>query len=62
MLDEAVVYRRAEDGELQIANVCIPDLEGPFVIRGKLDVDMSEQDQRSCCMFPISRCRLCSSE
>lgn len=45
VLKDAVVYRKAEDGQLQIANVCNVDLEGPFIIRGILEIDPLEQTQ-----------------
>ncbi|ROW02000.1 hypothetical protein VMCG_05651 [Cytospora schulzeri] len=44
-LKDAVVYRKSKDGRLVIANVCNVDLEGPFVIRGKLDIDLSDQKE-----------------
>lgn len=47
VLKDAVVYRNGNDGQLVPANVCNVDLEGPFVIRGKLDVDLSEQKEYS---------------
>lgn len=43
-LKDAVVYRKSKDGQLVIANVCNVDLEGPFVIRGKLDIDVDQKD------------------
>lgn len=46
-LKDAVVYRKSKDGQLVIANVCNVDLEGPFVIRGKLDIDLSDQKEFS---------------
>ncbi|KAK7741027.1 hypothetical protein SLS53_005091 [Cytospora paraplurivora] len=42
VLKEAVVYRRSKDGQLIIANVCNVDLEGPFVIRGQLDIELEQ--------------------
>lgn len=42
-LKDAVVYRKSKDGQLVIANVCNVDLEGPFVIRGKLDIDLDQK-------------------
>lgn len=45
VLKDAVVYRKTEDGQLQIANVCNVDLEGPFIVRGKLEIDPQEHKQ-----------------
>lgn len=45
VLKDAVVYRKLKGGQLQIANVCNVDLEGPFVVRGRLELDPSEEKQ-----------------
>lgn len=42
VLNDAVVYRKTPDGQLQFANVCNVDLEGPFVVRGKVEIDPHE--------------------
>lgn len=42
VLVDAVVYRKGTDGELVIANVCNVNLEGPLVVRGKLEVEEEE--------------------
>ncbi|ROW05975.1 hypothetical protein VPNG_08462 [Cytospora leucostoma] len=47
VLKEAVVYRKSKDGQLIIANVCNVDLEGPFVIRGQLDIELEQMDLRT---------------
>ena len=48
LLKDAVVYRKSKDGQLSIANVCNVDTEGPFLVRGQLDIDLSDFDQRKC--------------
>lgn len=60
VLRDAVVYRKTADGRLEIANVCNVDLDGPFIVRGRLEVDMEEhRDLRAlpncpCCYsFPV---------
>lgn len=46
VLTDAVVYRKTQDGKPgDIANACNVDLEGPFIIQGKLDIDLQNQDQ-----------------
>ncbi|KAJ4417408.1 hypothetical protein N0V82_006175 [Gnomoniopsis sp. IMI 355080] len=46
VLTDAVVYRRTKDGKPgEIANLCNVDLEGPFIIQGRLDVDLSDDHQ-----------------
>ncbi|PSR76637.1 hypothetical protein BD289DRAFT_169346 [Coniella lustricola] len=47
VLNDAVVYHKTPSGELEIANVCSIDLEGPYVIRGQLDADVRERDERN---------------
>lgn len=47
VLNEAVVYRKSKDGQLIIANVCNVDLEGPFVVRGQLDIELEQMDLRT---------------
>ncbi|CAN8095986.1 unnamed protein product [Discula destructiva] len=42
VLLDAVIYRRTKHGQLEIANACNVDLDGPFIIRGKLDVDLKD--------------------
>lgn len=51
-LKEAVVYRKSNDGQLVIANVCNVDFEGPFVIRGKLNIDLSDQKEFCTLLLP----------
>lgn len=54
VLTDAVVYRRTPDGKPgDIANACNVDLEGPFIIQGKLDVDLSHSDQAQACTFSL---------
>lgn len=45
VLKDAVVYRKTADGQLEIANVCNVDLEGPFIVRGKLDADDADSEE-----------------
>lgn len=49
VLDDAVIYRKDKSGKLVVANVCNVNLEGPLVVRGKLEV---EHDLVSHCMPP----------
>lgn len=49
VLDDAVIYRKDKSGKLVVANVCNVNLEGPLVVRGKLEV---EHDLASHCMPP----------
>lgn len=56
VLNDAVVYHKAPNGELEIANVCNIDLEGPYVIRGKLDVDLHDRDERNARMWCSFSC------
>lgn len=46
VLTDAVVYRKTKDGKPgEIANACNVDLEGPFIIQGRLDIDLSNEEQ-----------------
>lgn len=47
VLTDATVYLK--DGK-RLANPLLPD--GPFVVRGKLEVDEKDRDQRRLCMLP----------
>lgn len=53
VLKNAVVYRKTADGQLEVANICNVDLEGPFIIRGRLDIDM-EEDRPYRTLLPLS--------
>lgn len=55
VLSEAIIYRKTQNGQLEQANACNVDLEGPFIIRGKLEVDMSEDYQAEARAFPNSK-------
>lgn len=50
VLKDAVVYRKTEDGQLEIANVCNVDLDGPLIVRGLLEID--PQEHKSYCTSP----------
>ncbi|KAI3400841.1 hypothetical protein diail_1530 [Diaporthe ilicicola] len=39
VLDDAVVYRKSADGQQVVANVCNVNLEGPLVVRGKVEIE-----------------------
>lgn len=39
VLDDAVIYRKDADGNLVVANVCNVNLDGPLIVRGKLEVE-----------------------
>lgn len=39
VLEDAVIYRKEPNGNLVVANVCNVKLEGPLVVRGKLEVE-----------------------
>lgn len=39
VLEDAVIYRKETNGNLVVANVCNVNLEGPLVVRGKLEVE-----------------------
>ncbi|KAG8163472.1 hypothetical protein KVR01_006769 [Diaporthe batatas] len=39
VLDDAVIYRKGPDGNLVVANVCNVNLDGPLIVRGKLEVE-----------------------
>lgn len=47
VLTDATVYTK--DGK-RLANPLLPD--GPFVIRGKVEVDVENKQQREACTFP----------
>lgn len=50
VLEDAVIYRKDANGKLVVANVCNVKLEGPLVVRGKLEVEDDELVLR--CMPP----------
>lgn len=47
VLKDVVVYRKAANAQLEIANICNVDLDGPFIIRGRLDVDINQEHYRT---------------
>lgn len=49
VLDDAVIYRKGTNGKLEVANVCNVKLDGPFIVRGKLEV---EDEHRPFCTPP----------
>lgn len=51
-MDDAVIYHKDTNGKLVVANVCNVNLEGPLVVRGKLEV---EDDLAPYCMPPHPR-------
>ena len=47
VLDDAVIYRKDISGRLEVANVCNVNLEGPLVVRGKLEVEDEDRPHRT---------------
>lgn len=45
VLQDAIVYRKLKNGRFEQANTCNVDLDGPFIVRGKLEVDVNDVAQ-----------------
>lgn len=51
VLDDAVIFRRGPGSKMTVANVCNVNLEGPCIVRGKVEV---EDEHRLLCKLLLS--------